>query len=141
MLVDIGAIMVRTKPKADSTLRNMRKADLIDYIRVLENNHNAAVTFNENQARYEKFIDSVEVFEGYVTVALKIFPSWVSAGKSEYQPMKRSPHLTTVKWGPGMVEHYLLKPNSKKFYLQPLSGCFQYFREGYSPHAGLRFLH
>lgn len=52
MLVDIGALMTRTKPKADSTLRNMRKADLIDYIRVLENNHNAAVTFNENQARY-----------------------------------------------------------------------------------------
>ena len=40
------------KPKADSTLNNMKKADLIDYIRCLENNYNAAVWFNENQARY-----------------------------------------------------------------------------------------
>lgn len=51
-LSDIGAVRRPTKPKADSTLHNMRKVDLIAYIRALENNHNAAVMFNENQARY-----------------------------------------------------------------------------------------
>lgn len=50
--VDIGQVNRRMKPKADSTLRNMRKDDLIDYICCLENNYNVAVTFNENQARY-----------------------------------------------------------------------------------------
>ncbi len=61
----------------------------------------------ENLKRlYEKLIDSVEVFEGYVTVALKILPSWVSAGRSGFLHMKRSPHLTTVKQGPGMSVEY-----------------------------------
>lgn len=52
MLVDVSAIKKAIKPKADSTLRNMRKDDLIEYIRCLESNYNAAVWFNENQARY-----------------------------------------------------------------------------------------
>ena len=52
MVVDIGVVKKHIKPKADSTLFNMRKADLIEYIRTLEHNYNVAVSFNENQARY-----------------------------------------------------------------------------------------
>lgn len=57
MLVDIGEVKRRIKPKADSTLLNMRKVDLIEYIRCLENNYNTAVSFNENQARYIESLD------------------------------------------------------------------------------------
>lgn len=52
MVVDVGIVKNHIKPKANSTLYNMRKADLIEYIRTLEHNYNAAVSFNENQARY-----------------------------------------------------------------------------------------
>ncbi len=52
MVVDFGMVKSYIKPKADSSLRNMRKADLIEYIRTLEHNYNVAVSFNENQARY-----------------------------------------------------------------------------------------
>lgn len=52
MLIDVATIKKSIKPKADSTLYNMKKSELIEYIRCLENNYNAAVWFNENQARY-----------------------------------------------------------------------------------------
>ena len=52
MVVDIGVVKNHIKPKADSTLYNMRKVDLIEYIRTLEHNYNVAVSFNENQAKY-----------------------------------------------------------------------------------------
>lgn len=52
MVVDIGEVKRHIKPKADSTLHNMRKADLIAYVRTLEHNYNMAVSFNENQAKY-----------------------------------------------------------------------------------------
>lgn len=52
MVVDVGVVKNHIKPKADSTLYNMRKVDLIEYIRTLEHNYNVAVSFNENQARY-----------------------------------------------------------------------------------------
>lgn len=61
MIVDIGEVKRRTKPKADSTLRNMRKDDLIKYIRCLEHNYNVAVSFNENQAKYIESLKTVEV--------------------------------------------------------------------------------
>lgn len=61
MLVDIGEVKLYIKPKADSTLRNMRKDDLIVYIRTLEHNYNVAVSFNENQARYIESLDAVPV--------------------------------------------------------------------------------
>lgn len=51
MVVDIGEVKRHIKPKADSTLRNMRKEDLIEYIRCLENNYNVAVSFNNQQAK------------------------------------------------------------------------------------------
>ena len=52
MVVDVGVVKNHIKPKANSTLYNMRKVDLIEYIRTLEHNYNVAVSFNENQARY-----------------------------------------------------------------------------------------
>lgn len=52
MVVDIGEVKRHIEPKADSTLFNMRKADLIEYVRTLEHNYNVAVSFNENQAKY-----------------------------------------------------------------------------------------
>ena len=52
MVVDVGVVKNHIKPKADSTLYNMRKTDLIEYIRTLEHNYNVAVSFNENQAKY-----------------------------------------------------------------------------------------
>ena len=61
MVVDIGEVKRHIKPKADSTLRNMRKDDLIEYIRCLENNYNVAVSFNENQARYIESLGITEV--------------------------------------------------------------------------------
>ena len=61
MVVDIGIVKNHIKPKADSTLYNMRKADLIEYIRCLENNYNVAVSFNENQARYIESLGIKEV--------------------------------------------------------------------------------
>lgn len=52
MVVDVGVVRNHIKPKANSTLNNMRKVDLIEYIRTLEHNYNVAVSFNENQAKY-----------------------------------------------------------------------------------------
>ena len=51
MVVDIGSVRSYIKPKADSTLYNMRKVDLIEYIRILEHNYNVAVSFNNQQAK------------------------------------------------------------------------------------------
>ena len=61
MVVDIGVVKNHIKPKADSTLYNMRKVDLIEYIRTLESNYNVAVSFNENQARYIESLGITEV--------------------------------------------------------------------------------
>lgn len=52
MLIDTSVLKKPIKPLADSTLYNMKKTELIEYIRVLEHNYNAAVWFNENQAKY-----------------------------------------------------------------------------------------
>lgn len=62
-MTDLASTGMAIKPKADSTLHNMRKADLIEYIRCLENNYNTAVWFNENQARY---VESLKL------------PTWIS---------------------------------------------------------------
>ena len=61
MVVDIGKVKNYIKPKADSTLHNMRKADLIEYIRTLEHNYNVVSTFLENQAKYIESLDAVNV--------------------------------------------------------------------------------
>ena len=64
MVVDVGIVKNHIKPKADSTLRNMRKDDLIEYIRCLENNYNVAVSFNESQANYIESLDVSPVVHG-----------------------------------------------------------------------------
>lgn len=64
MVVDVGIVKNHITPKADSTLYNMRKADLIEYIRCLENNYNVAVSFNENQAKYIESLGIKEVVHG-----------------------------------------------------------------------------
>lgn len=61
LLIDIGEVKKYIKPKADSTLRNMKKDDLIEYIRTLEHNYNVAVSFNENQAKYIESLNLVSV--------------------------------------------------------------------------------
>lgn len=61
MVVDIGEVKRHIKPKADSTLFNMRKSDLIEYVRTLEHNYNVGATFLENQAKYIESLDMVEV--------------------------------------------------------------------------------
>lgn len=61
MVVDVGVVKNHIKPKADSTLYNMQKVDLIEYIRTLEHNYNVAVSFNENQAKYIESLDITEV--------------------------------------------------------------------------------
>ena len=71
MLIDVSEIKKAIKPKADSTLNNMRKADLIEYIRCLENNYNAAVWFNENQARYIEQL-------GFPIDPESLRPKWIS---------------------------------------------------------------
>ena len=51
MVIDASSVKRHIKPKADSTLLNMKKVDLIEYVRMLEHNYNVAVSFNEQQAR------------------------------------------------------------------------------------------
>lgn len=43
MMIDIASFKTSIKPKADGTLYNMRKSDLIEYIRYLENNFNVTM--------------------------------------------------------------------------------------------------
>lgn len=51
MLHDTNQYGVHREHKATSTLKAMTKADLIEYIRMLEHDYNVAVDFNEQQAR------------------------------------------------------------------------------------------
>lgn len=66
MTIDIGKVKKHIKPKADSTLKNMRKDDLVAYIRCLEHNYNVAVSFNENQAKYIESLGIAPVVPGPV---------------------------------------------------------------------------
>ena len=69
MIVDIGEVKKHIKPKADSTLYNMRKVDLIEYVRCLEHNYNVAVSFNENQARY---VESLGMPQKWIPVSERL---------------------------------------------------------------------
>lgn len=58
MLVDLTLINSHHKPYADSTLNNMKKSKLIEYVRMLEHNYNVAVSFNHQQAKnIEKMLE------------------------------------------------------------------------------------
>lgn len=51
MVYDINQYGVMKMPKSNATLKAMTKAELIEYIRILEHDYNVAVEFNERQAR------------------------------------------------------------------------------------------
>ena len=87
-LVDLATIKKAIKPKADSTLNNMKKADLIYYIRCLENNYNTAVWFNENQARY---VESLKL------------PKWIPV--SERRPTAEDANKVGRVWAVLKGEH------------------------------------
>lgn len=51
VLMDFNQIGKHCETKADSTLNNMKKEELIQYIRTLEHNYNVAVDFNIQQVK------------------------------------------------------------------------------------------
>lgn len=51
VLMDFNQIGKHCEVKADSTLNNMKKEELIQYIRTLEHNYNVAVDFNIQQVK------------------------------------------------------------------------------------------
>lgn len=51
VLMDFNQIGKHCETKADSTLNNMKKEELIQYIRTLEHNYNLAVDFNIQQVK------------------------------------------------------------------------------------------
>lgn len=69
MVIDVGVVKSYLKPKADTTLYNMRKVDLIEYIRTLEHNYNVAVSFNANQAKY---IESLDIAQKWIPVTERL---------------------------------------------------------------------
>lgn len=89
MLVDVGEVRKHIKPKADSTLHNMRKSELIEYIRCLEHNYNVAVSFNENQVKY---IESLHLNE------------WIS--KSEQMPERGQRVIVRYRADNPCVDNY-----------------------------------
>ena len=59
VLMDISQVGKHCETKADSTLNNMKKADLIEYIRMLEHNYNVAVDFNIQQVKNFQMMESL----------------------------------------------------------------------------------
>lgn len=53
-LVNLSTVMKPQKPYADSTLQNMNKSELINYVRVLEKNYDVAIGFLNQQAENVK---------------------------------------------------------------------------------------
>ena len=80
MVFDVGVVRNYIKPKADSTLYNMRKDDLIEYIRTLEHNYNVAVSFNENQAKYIESLGFTGVVHCCDCASCKVILDNVGAG-------------------------------------------------------------
>ncbi len=64
--MDFNQIGKHCEVKADSTLNNMKKEELIRYIRMLEHNHDVAVDFNIQQVRNFEKIEKriIEELEG-----------------------------------------------------------------------------
>ena len=101
MVVDVGTVKQYIKPKSDSTLYNMRKRDLIEYVRSLEHNCNVAVAFNENQAKY---IES-----------LGVLPKWIPA--SERLPEKLGLFLVIERhWINGSPVRRIAKWNTQDWF-------------------------
>lgn len=58
VLMDFSKIGEHCKALSDSTLNNMKKEDLIKYIRTLEHNYNVAVDFNIQQVKNFEMMES-----------------------------------------------------------------------------------
>jgi hypothetical protein len=95
MVIDIGVVRKHIKPKADSTLYNMRKVDLIEYIRTLEHNYNVAVSFNENQAKY---IESLGFAGGIVQ-------QWIPI-EDEQKPKDRREYFIAYVFGDSDIHFF-----------------------------------
>ena len=63
VLMDLSQVGRHCETKSDSTLNNMKKADLISYIRMLEHNYNVAVDFNIQQVKNFQLIEDKVVKE------------------------------------------------------------------------------
>ena len=88
MLVNLEEFNTQIKPKADKTLNNMRKKDLITYIRTLEHNYNVAVSFNDQQARnFQKLLTDLENERNSLTIKIKYF--------ADIQPLEK---ITVGDW-------------------------------------------
>lgn len=122
MVVDIGEVKRHIKPKADSTLRNMRKDELIEYIRCLENNYNVAVSFNENQAKY---IESLGVLPVWIPVTKCLPQEFVSVlvciPAERPLPMVKEAYLANGSWATKMwiyradeISHWMPLPEPPK---------------------------
>lgn len=58
VLMDFSKIGEHCKALSDSALNNMKKEDLIKYIRTLEHNYNVAVDFNIQQVKNFEMMES-----------------------------------------------------------------------------------
>lgn len=58
VLMDFSKIGEHCKALSDSTLNNMKKEDLIKYIRTLEHNYNVSVDFNIQQVKNFEMMES-----------------------------------------------------------------------------------
>lgn len=75
--MDFNQIGKHCEVKADSTLNNMKKEELIRYIRMLEHNHDVAVDFNIQQVRnFEKMEKQIieELEESAITMSTERSP-------------------------------------------------------------------
>ena len=59
VLMDFNQIGKHCEVKADSTLNNMKKEELIQYIRTLEHNYNVSVDFNIQQVKNFQMMESL----------------------------------------------------------------------------------
>lgn len=75
--MDFNQIVKHCKELSDSTLNNMRKDDLIKYIRTLEHNYNVAVDLNIQQVRnFENMEKQIieELEESAITMSTERVP-------------------------------------------------------------------
>ena len=63
VLMDFNRIGQHCETKADSTLNNMKKEELIRYIRNLEHNYNVSVDFNIQQVKNFQMMEDMIVKE------------------------------------------------------------------------------
>lgn len=104
LLIDIGEVRKYIKPKADSTLRNMRKDDLLDYIRCLEHNYNVAVSFNENQAKYIESLNIASLSHGE-WIWGKVEPGYITPGGNRPWVCSKCGHIASWMLGKP-IDHY-----------------------------------